>query len=155
MTTNDADGFSLVETVVAVGLLAGALSGLISLFTMSARANLTSRHASVATMLAVAKLEELSRVTPLAASPANAVDANTPGFCELLNEQGAVTGGCASAADRAPYIRRWSIEPIAGSVPATALRVLVTWNSDPSPSTWTGLRFDEVRLATLRVEGWR
>jgi type II secretory pathway pseudopilin PulG len=155
MKIDDSTGFSLIETIVALGLLAGAITGLISLFTLSARANLAARHASVATMLASAKLEQLARVVPLTSSPANALDVNVTGFCELLNEHGATIGACATASDRAPYVRRWSVEPLSGLASSTVLRVLVSWSADPAANTWAGLHADEVRLVTLRVEGWR
>lgn len=155
MRCRDSRGFSLLETIVALGLLAGAVTGLISLFTLSARATLLSRHASIATTLASAKLEELRGSIALTASPANALSVNTVGFCDLLNEHGGRLGGCTTTADRAPYIRRWSIEPQAGIVAVTALRVVVTWRTEVAPAVWAGVHVDDVQLATLRAGGWR
>jgi prepilin-type N-terminal cleavage/methylation domain-containing protein len=155
MRLHDSDGFSLLETIVALAILAGAVTGLVSLFTLSARATLLSRHASVATTLASAKLEELRASAPLVASPPNTLAVNTAGYCDLLNEHGWRVGGCSTSADRAPYIRRWSIAPQAGAVPFTALRVVVTWSAEPAPVVWAGLHVDDVQLATVLAEGLR
>lgn len=52
-------GFSLIEVLVAVSLMAIALAGLASMDINSIRADTRSSRANVATILAQAKLEEL------------------------------------------------------------------------------------------------
>ena len=52
-------GFSLVEVLVAVGLMTTAVATLARLFVLSVETNLTSRHRTYAAVLAQQKLEEL------------------------------------------------------------------------------------------------
>ena len=52
-------GFSLVETMVAVTLMAGAIATLAQLFALSTRTNVASHYTTFATVLAEQKLEEL------------------------------------------------------------------------------------------------
>ena len=56
-------GFSLAETMVAVGLLATALVTLAQLFGISTRGNIASRNTTFASVLAEQKLEELRALT--------------------------------------------------------------------------------------------
>ena len=52
-------GFSLVETMVAVTLMAGAIATLAQLFALSTRTNVSSHYTTYAAVLAEQKLEEL------------------------------------------------------------------------------------------------
>ena len=150
-------GFSLLETIVAVALLAGAVTGLLSLFTLTTTANREARHASLAVMLAGSKLEELrSSPSAPAAGPAGSLTANTAGFCDLLGADGATLGTCSAPAQSALYVRRWSIEARgSGPIQVTVLRVAVSWNRGAARNSWAGLHADEVQLATLRTEDYR
>ena len=56
-------GFSLLETVVATGLLAGALAALGQMFAISVANNRTARSGSYATVLAGQKMEQLRGLT--------------------------------------------------------------------------------------------
>src|SRR5436190_20085380 len=59
----DEGGFSLIETMVAAGLLAASLVALAQLSALAVRSNLESRSATYATVLAQQKLEQLQALT--------------------------------------------------------------------------------------------
>ena len=125
----DARGVSLLEVLVAGGILVSAALGIAPLFTLAAEATLNARIRTTATLLAAAKIEEL-RGTPWSAdagepgpglSPPGALDHDTPGFFDRLD----AAGGVATA--QAVYLRRWSVEPWRGNPGgARILRVAVT-----------------------------
>jgi len=103
-------GFTLLETVVATGVLLVCLGGVAPLFLAAARANQHGRGLSIGALLASEKLEEL-RVEPLALG--GSTDQSVPGFSDLHGARGErlVTGHPASDAI---HVRRWSIAPLAG-----------------------------------------
>src|SRR4051794_2945724 len=106
-------GFSLIEALVAAGLLAVALVTLSELFVAAMRTNLDSRSTTYATVLAQQKVEELRALTwgfdpagiaitdtttntavdpaqpfggtGLSSSPASALQRNTPGFADYVD----------------------------------------------------------------------
>ncbi len=57
--THDAGGFTLIEVLVAISLIALAIAGLTSMGVLTIQADSHSRRQSVAVSLAQAKLEEL------------------------------------------------------------------------------------------------
>jgi hypothetical protein len=93
-------GFSLIEALIATTLVAAALGALAHLFVMATRAVQSSRGSTIATLLAVEKLEELrsdlAGSSAEAASVSGSLDENVPGFSDSL-------AGC---------VRRWSITPL-------------------------------------------
>ena len=52
-------GFTLVETLLALFIVAAALAGMVQLAALSRRANSLARSATMATVLAAEKMEEL------------------------------------------------------------------------------------------------
>src|SRR5882672_2242131 len=56
---SNASGFSLVETLVAVSLMATAIVTLAQLFALSTRTNVAAHYTTYAAVLAEQKLEEL------------------------------------------------------------------------------------------------
>src|SRR3954454_23037598 len=86
-------GFSLVEVLVATGLLAGSLVTLASLFGIAMRSNLAARNVTYGTVLAQQKVEELRATSGLTPSPATALDVSTPGFVDYLDQFGRSLGG--------------------------------------------------------------
>lgn len=154
---DDARGFSLLEAIVALGILAGALATLLQLFAMATRANASSRYSSLATLAASAKMEELRRLPPpFAASPPDALSKNAAGFCDLLDRNGARVAGCTAPGDRAAFVRRWSVAPLAGGPGnTTAFTVLVSWGSMADVTPALTRRVDEVRLVSIRAAGHR
>jgi prepilin-type N-terminal cleavage/methylation domain-containing protein len=96
----DARGFSLIETLVATAIVVVGLSGLAQLFIISSAVNGGAKSASMATILAQDKLEELLALTGSSFRGEDYLDA-----------YGRRLGTGAHAPPGTQYIRRWSIEP--------------------------------------------
>jgi prepilin-type N-terminal cleavage/methylation domain-containing protein len=156
---NSAHGFSLVETMVAVSIMATAIVTLAQLFALSTRTNVSSHYTTYAAVLAEQKLEELrglswgfdtqglpvsdtttdTSVSPesptggkgLSPSPNSALSQNTVGFVDYVGAFGNKLGGGASLPQNAVYTRRWSITPLPTNPNNTlVIQVLVTRNPD-------------------------
>ena len=151
MTIDDRRGFSLVEVMVAVSLLALAVSAVAQLVLFAAAAQRAASGATLAQTLARTRLEELRglawtsdagivpisdwstdlSVTPpratggpgLGVSPAGALLSNVDGYCDFLDARGNwLAGGTRPPAGTA-WVRRWAID-MPGALPGT-LRVQV------------------------------
>lgn len=124
-------GFSLIETTVATGLLAGALIGLAQLLAIGVENNATARRRTIAVILAEQKLEQLRALkwgdtatdttlahepatggTGLSPSPAGTLQQNTNGYVDYLDAHGVQLGGGTTEPVGTAYVRRWSIEPL-------------------------------------------
>ena len=117
-------GFSLVEVLVAMALLATTATGLAGLMSLSTRVIQDSRVDMVETMAAAGKMAELRALTwaydaggagvpvsdpGLALSPANALSSNVAGFVDFVDASGARVGAGVTAPPQGVYVRRWSI----------------------------------------------
>lgn len=108
------DGFSLVEVLVAMGLLVTAVVSLVQLFALATRANAVAGEMTEATVLAAQKIEEL-RAAPF------------PGVLgrqsvDYLDSRGDRLG---AAAGRRAYVRRWWIESHRVDAAATTVAITV------------------------------
>jgi prepilin-type N-terminal cleavage/methylation domain-containing protein len=149
-------GFSLVEVLVAMGLLTAVSLGVAQLFALSTRANVVAKGATSTTAMAEQKLEQLRgltwgfdlagqglplsdtttnlSVTPprhdgsgLNPSPSDALEQNTAGFVDFLDGGGSWVGTGSMPPATAVYIRRWSIQPLPTNPNNTlVIQVLVT-----------------------------
>jgi type II secretory pathway pseudopilin PulG len=134
-------GFSLIETVVATSVTVVALVSLAQVILIATRANQDARLASLASVLAQEKMEQLRALAwgfdgeglprsdeGLTASPAGAIARNTAGYCEFLDDRGRrIEGGVESPEPGTVFVRRWSIEPWPANADNTLiLQVLVT-----------------------------
>lgn len=149
-------GFSLVETLVAMGLLTVVSLGVAQLFALSTRANVIAKGQTSTTAMAEQKLEQLRgltwgfdltgqglpvsdtttdlTVTPpthtgsgLNPSPSDSLEQNTAGFVDFLDGGGAWVGTGSAPPASAVYIRRWSITPLPTNPNNTlVIQVLVT-----------------------------
>jgi Tfp pilus assembly protein PilV len=117
-------GFSIVEAVIAAGILIGALAALVQLAVMSRRVTRGASMQSSAALFAVDKLEELRGSAWPAQSPADALDRDIDGFADRV----------------AGVTRRWSVRPLP-SVPAEALVLQVRVLARPG----VDMRFVTVR----------
>ena len=154
--SNSSRGFSLVEVLVAMGILTTVSLGVAQLFAVSTRANLTAKGQTSTTVLAEQKMEQLRGLTwgydsngqglpvsdtstnlavfPVTAtgsglnpSPSDTLDQNRAGYVDFLNAHGAYVGTGTAVPAGASYIRRWSIEPLPTNPNNTlVLQVLVT-----------------------------
>ena len=149
-------GFSLVEVLVAMGLLTVVSLGVAQLFALSTRANVIAKGATSTTAMAEQKLEQLRGLTwgfdlagqglPLSdtttnlavmppthdgsglnPSPSDALEQNTTGFVDFLDGGGNWVGTGSTPPATAVYIRRWSIQPLPTNPNNTlVIQVLVT-----------------------------
>ena len=140
------DGFSLVEVLVATGLLMTAIVSLAQLFVLATRANVAAGEMTEATVFAAQKIEELR------AAPFPSV-LGSPSV-DYLDSRGERLG---AAAGRRAYVRRWWIESRRAST--VALTVVVSryrlgdrdmFDSGDPPGE-RALPQEIVRVVTLRT----
>ncbi len=135
-------GFSLIEVLVAMLIIAPAAIGAAGLVTIAARAVRDARMESTAVVLAAQKLEQLRTLEwnaddsgrggsstsdwttdvtrdpvvgggrGLSASPAGALASNVAGFVDYLDAAGAWVGTGPMPPPRAVFIRRWAVTPL-------------------------------------------
>jgi hypothetical protein len=151
----DEAGSSLVEAIVAVGLLASALASLAQMLGICIASNRSARAGSDATVLAQQKIEQLRGLawgvdvtgapmsdlstnttlpvempiggTGLSLSPGNTLTSNTNGWVDYVDRSGNVLGGGTEILAGAAYVRRWVVEPLPSNPSdAIVIRVLVT-----------------------------
>jgi type II secretory pathway pseudopilin PulG len=148
-------GFSIVEVLVATGLLASALVALAQLFAIATATNAAARNSTITMVLAEQKIEQLRALqytfdntglpvqdteTDLAVYPPaatggkglspyteNTLQANTNGYVDYLDKWGRTLGGGTVIPDETAFIRRWSVEPLPTNPNnVVILQVLVT-----------------------------
>jgi len=156
---NAESGFSLLEVMVATGLLVTALVTLAQLFVISTKSNLGSHNTTYASVLAEQKLEELRALawgydtqglplsdtttdtsvspetptggTGLSPSPASTLQSNTAGYVDYIDSFGNKLGTGATPPGKSIYTRRWSITPLPTNPNNTlVIQVLVTRNKN-------------------------
>jgi prepilin-type N-terminal cleavage/methylation domain-containing protein len=143
---NDARGFSLVEVLVASGVLAAAVLSVAQLFVAATGATASARDTGEAAVLAWQKVEQLRSLafgfddagvpitdtttdtaaaperpvggSGLRASPAGVLARDTPGHVDFLDAwaQSLGGGGGAQPPPGTRYRRRWAVEPVGGPV---------------------------------------
>jgi hypothetical protein len=160
-------GFSLIEAIVAAGLLAGGMAALGQLFAISIADTVSARTGTYVSVLAEQKVEQLRGLmwgfdasgspvsdlatntalphaspvggTGLTASPPGSLTANTSGYVDYLDMEGRIVGGGATPPEGTAYIRRWSIEPLpSNQAHALLIHVVVTARFDRGPADASG-----------------
>ncbi len=114
--SRNTDGFSLIEVLVAMALLAGALASVAQIVVLVSASTMAARHATFASVLAAQKLSQLHSqpLTELGLSAPDAWMRSTPGFVEFLNGGGESLGWSDPPPANTIYVRRWSVTPLAG-----------------------------------------
>lgn len=125
-------GFSLIEVLIAATIVIVALSGLAQLFVIASVANQRSRSRTLATVLAIAKMEELRASGEAVASGLDYADA-----------RGNTLGGQLGSPPGAAYVRQWSATAMPSNPNAWILEVRVTF-----PQASPG---EVVRIAGLKA----
>ena len=157
-------GFTLLEVLVATTLLFVAVAALAGLSVMATQANAHAKTTTFAALLAARKIEELRALSwgydalgnprsdsGLAASPSDALDQNTSGYCDFLDPGGALLGGGTSPPTQTAFVRRWSIQPLPSN-PANVLVVQVVVRRLRSGAAGGAVvSTDEAALATVRT----
>ena len=121
-----AHGFTLVETLVATGVLITAVAGLAQLFALSVRFTRDSAQHGAALVAAQDKLESLRALRftydgsgvaltdpRLQPSPPTSLSEDTDGYVDWLDDAGNLV-----IKNGASYARRWRITAIAADDPA-------------------------------------
>lgn len=168
--------------MVATALLATAVVSLAQLFAISTRANMGARNISYTSILAEQKIEELRALTwgfdseglptsdintdttvspetpqggtGLQPSPESALQENTPGYVDYIDQWGNKLGGGNDPPDEARYTRRWSISPLPTNPNNTLiLQVLVTPLRDRGQADEGNVARlpEEARLVTVKT----
>ncbi|MDP3717211.1 MAG: hypothetical protein Q8T13_05505 [Acidobacteriota bacterium] len=160
LTRSSNDGFTLLETVVATGVLVTALTGLAQLFALTARsardagaqgAVLTAAQDKIEWLRALAlgygPLGEAITDPALAVFNAGSLGDDTDGFVDYLSADGAVVD-IERDGHGAVWTRRWRITPIDTYAPE-ALAIEVCLFSYPADGL--APRAAQVCLATVRT----
>ena len=142
----EAAGTTLVEAIIAIGLLAGAVVSMAGLSSLAIRNASIARERSMATLLALQKMEALCRdAAALAPTAPNAWDVDTPGHVEYLDEYGRPLAG-----RRGVYVRRWAVAPLPADANLLAIDVDVAVCRTRPGSANCGDAVSHARLAGVR-----
>jgi hypothetical protein len=137
-------GFSLVEALIATMVMVAGIVGLAALYDVAVRTNAAARTATVASMLAVDRMEQLRSVPFVvggvrpALSPSGTLSANIDGFCDFLDAK-----SNPARVDVATYVRRWAVTALAGD-PDNAVVLQVVAFAIARPA-------DRVQLVTVKA----
>lgn len=123
-------GFTLVEVLVAMALVAVAGAALASLMEISGLNVRDARIDTVETFAAESKMAEL-RADP-AMLAGGSLAANLAGYSDFVTSDGLFAGGSALAPRSAAYQRRWSVASAPLDPSALVLQVVATRVGRPS-----------------------
>lgn len=165
------DGFTLVEVVVSILLIAVLAGGTASLLAASARTLVMARAQSTAVRLATSRMEQLrslpwgygaasqpiagvdsttdlSRSSPapggpgLSPSPTSALDSDVSGLVDHLDHDGRWVGNAPGDAGSAAFTRRWRVDSPAGHPDLLLIHVRVIDRRG---------RIDDLQFSTARA----
>ena len=137
------NGFSLIEVLVAIGIIVVLVTSLSQLFAMATMSNVGARARTAATHLATAKLEEL-RALAFGVDPGGSLEQSLAGYSDYLDLSGQGTDLA-----RAAFIRRWSIQPLSTDAANGLVLSVVVLPRRAMQQRTTGP--DVVRLVTART----
>jgi prepilin-type N-terminal cleavage/methylation domain-containing protein len=151
----EGQGFTLVEVVVALAILAGSLFVVAQLMVVASRAAEASRETTTATALAAQKIEQLRTLAwgmapdgveiedlqsdvaswparpsagpGLSLSPPGTLAGNTAGYVDFLDADGRWIGSDESVAGRAVFLRRWSVQAADSCAPSGRVLRAAVW----------------------------
>jgi prepilin-type N-terminal cleavage/methylation domain-containing protein len=156
-----AGGFSLLEVLVATAVFVVAVVALAQLFAVAIDANARARSMTLAALLAQQKMEELVAAFSqqdvngaiLDVSPAGALDRNTSGYCDYVDQRGQSLGGGIAPPPGAAYLRRWSLDPLPVYPDSTRILQVVATRSRGAADAASAvtMRPDTTRLITVRT----
>src|SRR5690242_5336336 len=150
-----ARGFTLVEVVIATGLLVALSIGAAMVMTLTLNTIDRSRQRAMALVLARAKLEELLSLTwsvrsvdgelllltdaTTSSSPPDSLVTSRAGFVDYLDAQGQriVAGTAGGMPSDTCYVRRWAIARTgAGASELLIVQVMVTAGRGDRDAVW-------------------
>lgn len=158
-TLSPGDGFTLVEVLVALGLVLACAAGVGQLIVVALSSARHAREDSVATLLAAQKIEELRGAASAPAgpmlSPDNAIEMDVPGFSDNVDASGAPSSGTPGRT--ATFVRRWRVRPLVSDTAAGwvfHVVVMPSWRSTrpgASPGRGTGADGDALLMAVRTI----
>jgi hypothetical protein len=146
-------GSSLLEVVVAMGIVMAAVSTLASLASLALRMIAAGRERTLAVVAAQSKLEDLrTSPDPPVASPPDTLERDVPGWSERLDPAGRVAGRDADFSGTV-LVRRWRVDVVAGQPGLVAVRVRAgPCAGGPAPDEPCGTLHRSVTVSGLRSE---
>jgi Tfp pilus assembly protein PilV len=146
-------GTGLIEAVVATSIVAMAMGVLASLSSVALHSLAVGRERSLAVVFAQSKLDELhASPMPAVRSPADSLDRDAEGWYERLDAAGLVAGVDTDHAGTV-FVRRWRVQPVAGSVTLSILAVRVgRCRMTTATSAGCQVSSDAVVVAAVRSE---
>jgi type II secretory pathway pseudopilin PulG len=149
-------GFTLLETIVATGVLVTALAGLAQLFILGTQLTRQANMAGAALISAQSKLEMLGSLafgydaagaavtdSLLQPSPASALDENARPYVDWVDK----TGQSHDSDRGAVFVRRWRVKAVDGTPESVAIEVCVF----QAPAHDVAARSAEACLSTIRT----
>jgi prepilin-type N-terminal cleavage/methylation domain-containing protein len=147
-------GFTILEVLIALVLLATAVAGVASLVSVGTKSGDAARRKTMATLLATQKMEQLLALTwrfdpagsglpdsdttsdlsfdppqaggsGLDPSPASSLQSNTAGYADFLDGAGRWVGRGTFAPPDAVFARRWSVQALPLDADGRVIQVLV------------------------------
>ena len=139
MLRSRSHGFTLVEVLIATGLLVTLAAGTAQLFAIAIRHSIAARQQLAMTLAASKKIDELS--APIARgdvtmSPAGSLDRDAPGFNDVVVEAGGA------------FRRRWLVAPATANL-STMVAIVIRVEPVARGAT------TDYEVATLREVGQR
>lgn len=164
-----ANGFTLIEVLIAAALLAAACAGIVQLFVVGTASTHAARLQTSTALLAASKLDQLRALAwqydpladpaltrtdqsttiasllpasggpGLAASPGGSLSASVTSYVDYLDAQGRWLGAGTAPPPSAVFIRRWSVMPLP---------------SDPSRALVLAVLVTTVRQEQARPAAW-
>ena len=149
-----ARGSSLLEVLVAMGLVVGAVAAIAPLVALASRTNLQAGRTSFAAVVAQAKLEALlpDRDLSLNLSPAGTLDTNIDGCFDFVDRHGRTLGSGEEPPPGTDFIRRWSVQKMADADTTIVQVQVIDVRSGMAPGSgaFFGGRGEYVRLVTAK-----
>lgn len=155
-STGSARGFTLLETIVATGIMVTALAGIAQLFILSTHLTRRAGASGIALVAAQDKLESLRALNfaydaagasitdpALQSSPPTSLDQDVEANVDWLDPDGEAAPAVGSAA----FARRWRITTIGESSPDTIAIEVCVFKTPVGPDH----RSAEVCLSSLRT----
>jgi type II secretory pathway pseudopilin PulG len=178
-------GFSLIEALCATAIFITGLAALAQLLAVTTRLNNSAKATTVATVMAVEKMEQLRSLAwgfdslrlplsdattdvtalpesasgaGLSRSPPDSLVRNSSGYCDFLDRSGQSIGRGSNPPPGAAYVRRWSIDPLPADVANTLVlqvRVMARTNGGVDDAAGARRRPDEAWIVTVKTRKGR
>jgi hypothetical protein len=171
-------GFTLLEVVIALGLMSGALVALAHVILQAGQASATARRTALASVLALEKLEQLRGLAwgydeegghvqdsrsdasgalvsesggiGVSVSPRDSLAEDVPGFVDYHEASGRWIGHGGAPPANAAFTRRWSVTPLEDA-PGDTLVLQVTVLALANAAAGGGPGSELAHVATLKT----